>query len=351
MDKLLSIIIPTYNAEKFLDKGLTSFIMDDQEKMDRLEVLVINDGTPDNSVAVAQKYVDLYPATFQIISKENGGHGSAINTGVEHATGQYMKCVDADDWVDTEVLSHLMDILKEHSVENELDALIMSYRTYHIQNDEYEAKDVSIDGGAKGQFMGPYTMVDVMNHWDELYWGLSFHGLIYNTGFYRRLKYRLLEHVFYEDQEYATIPMSFAKKIGVIDEELYVYRIGDVNQSISCASSLKRLDHFEAVILRMGEMNHHLQQITASGREYWKTKASKFINDYYQLCLIRNPDKKQCRKRLEEFNKKLEKECPMLYKNTQKNYRVFRMMNQMHMSEKMYQEQFMPLLHSIRKLR
>lgn len=96
MDKLLSIIIPTYNAEKFLDKGLTSFIMDEQEKMDKLEVIVINDGTPDNSVAVAQKYVDQYPATFQIISKENGGHGSAINTGVEHATGQYMKCVDAD---------------------------------------------------------------------------------------------------------------------------------------------------------------------------------------------------------------------------------------------------------------
>ena len=61
MEKILSIVIPTYNAEKFLDKGLPTYILDDKEKMKKLEVLVVNDGTPDNSVAVAQKYVEQYP--------------------------------------------------------------------------------------------------------------------------------------------------------------------------------------------------------------------------------------------------------------------------------------------------
>ena len=104
MNKILSIIIPTYNAAQFLDKGLSTFIMEDKEMMDKLEVLIVNDGTKDNSVEVAQKFVDRYPNTFKIINKENGGHGSAINTGVENVTGKYFKCVDADDWVYTDAL-------------------------------------------------------------------------------------------------------------------------------------------------------------------------------------------------------------------------------------------------------
>ena len=67
MEKILSIVIPTYNAETFLDKGLPTFIMKDEKKMQQLEVLIVNDGTPDNSVQVAQKYVDQYPDTFKIV--------------------------------------------------------------------------------------------------------------------------------------------------------------------------------------------------------------------------------------------------------------------------------------------
>ena len=74
-NKLLTIIIPTYNAEQFLDKCLTSFILEDEKLFDKLEVLVINDASPDNSRAVAQKYVDKYPSVYKIVDKENGGHG------------------------------------------------------------------------------------------------------------------------------------------------------------------------------------------------------------------------------------------------------------------------------------
>ena len=81
-NKILSVIVPTYNAEKFLDKGLSSFLVDDNSILNEIEVVVVNDGTPDNSVAVAQKYVDLYPNVFRILNKKNGGHGSAINAGV-----------------------------------------------------------------------------------------------------------------------------------------------------------------------------------------------------------------------------------------------------------------------------
>ena len=93
---------------------------------------MVNDGTPDNSVAVAQKFVDWYPQTFQIVSKENGGHGSAINTGVEHVTGKYFKVVDADDCVDTAALKNTIQFLEC----NETDAIIQSFRYYDISKDD-----------------------------------------------------------------------------------------------------------------------------------------------------------------------------------------------------------------------
>ena len=141
MNKILSIIIPTYNAAQFLDKGLSTFIMEDKEMMDKLEVLIVNDGTKDNSVEVAQKFVDRYPNTFKIINKENGGHGSAINTGVENVTGKYFKCVDADDWVYTDALERTMKILEKE----DFDALIQSFITYDISKDLWEPRDIHCD--------------------------------------------------------------------------------------------------------------------------------------------------------------------------------------------------------------
>ena len=75
MEKILSVIIPTYNAEKFLDKGLTSFIVDDEKLLEKLEVIIVNDGTPDQSVTVAGRYADKYPDVLFIVNKEKGGHG------------------------------------------------------------------------------------------------------------------------------------------------------------------------------------------------------------------------------------------------------------------------------------
>ena len=238
MSKILSIIIPTYNAEKFLNKGLSSFLICrntdettayhnyvsakddrfeeidvDMNMLDKLEIIVVNDGTPDNSVSVAQRFVNWYPGTFKIINKENGGHGSAINIGVEHVSGKYFKVVDADDWADTLALKHLINSL-EHT---EADAIIQSFRYYDISKNEYRPADIKVP-----DFNREYGLNDVLNMWDDVYDGLSFHGVLYNTAFYKSLNYSLAEHVFYEDQEYATVPFSFAETIRFVEEELYV---------------------------------------------------------------------------------------------------------------------------------
>ena len=91
MSKILSVTIPTYNVEKYLKQCLDSFII--PEIIDDMEILIVNDGSTDSSPIIAKEYTEKYPDTFKLINKENGGHGSTINTGIANATGKYFKVV------------------------------------------------------------------------------------------------------------------------------------------------------------------------------------------------------------------------------------------------------------------
>ena len=96
--KILTVIVPVYNTEKYIKRCLDS--LDNKEINDKLEVLVVSDGSKDNAINIAKEYSKRLPDTFKIIEKENGGHGSTINKGLELATGKYFRVLDSDDWVD-----------------------------------------------------------------------------------------------------------------------------------------------------------------------------------------------------------------------------------------------------------
>ena len=197
----MSIIVPTYNAAQYLDKGLTSFIVD-EELMNKLEVIVVNDGTPDNSVEIASKYVAKYPDTFRILNKKNGGHGSAINAGVKAAQGRYFKVIDADDWVDEEGFPKFIRVLENVDAQ----VVVTPYQKYDISNGA--VTDMTCH---PTRFRQNYNMGQVMDQWQQICDDMHFWGVTYNTEFYRSLNYDLLEGVFYEDQEFATVPASYAK--------------------------------------------------------------------------------------------------------------------------------------------
>lgn len=110
MEKILTVVVPTYNAEKYLRDNLESFEI--PELMQDIEILIVNDGSTDHSLEIAREYAERYPDTYRVITKENGGHGSGINCGIEHALGTYFKVVDADDWVGKEAFVSLVRTLK-----------------------------------------------------------------------------------------------------------------------------------------------------------------------------------------------------------------------------------------------
>ena len=110
MPKLLTIVVPVYKVEKYINKCLDSLVLENPSLMQEYEVLIVNDGTPDHSAEMSREYVKRYPGTFRQIDKENGGHGSAWNVGLKEAKGKYLRFLDSDDWFCN--LDRLLDDLK-----------------------------------------------------------------------------------------------------------------------------------------------------------------------------------------------------------------------------------------------
>lgn len=336
-EKLLTIIIPTYNAEKFLEKCLNSFIIKDKNWLERLQIIVVDDGSPDNSKVIAEQYVDLYPDVFEVVHKENGGHGSAINVGVEHTKGKYFKVIDADDWVLTGELEKF--IKKLESLDD--DAVITDYKTIDIRTSEevyYHAYPVKVAERC--------TLKEIMLDWLSTNSCMTFHGITYKTEFYKQQNYKVKEKVFYEDQEYATVPMSYAKSIVFTGICVYVYRIGDINQSVAGQNQVKRLSHLDQVIDKILESDN----IPLEGKDYWKKKTAMVITSYYQIALLKNPDKKNGRILVERLNQRIKQKNREIYEMVGRKCKIFVLFSYIHLSNAIYDKYAPKLIHFKRKL-
>ena len=106
----VSVIVPVYNVEKFIDKCLNSLV---KQSLKEIEIIVVNDGSPDNSQKIIDKYVKKYPEKVQSFIKENGGQGSARNIGIVKAKGEYISFVDSDDWLDLDALEKMYSLAKK----------------------------------------------------------------------------------------------------------------------------------------------------------------------------------------------------------------------------------------------
>lgn len=330
--KLLSFIIPAYNSEKFLDKCISSFL--DPECLPELEVIVVNDGSKDATPEIARKYSERYPDSVRLISQENKGHGGALNTGCAAALGKYLKVIDADDWVETQNLSAFLDFLRT----TDSDVVLTHYNTYDISNGE--VKKWRTYPGAFGR---AYTFAEIMEQWKCFDRCLTFHGITYNTAFYQKKGIRLSEHIFYEDNEFATFPCCLAKSITPLDLFVYDYRIGDVQQSVSDENQLRRVGHTETVLKRMIEEYNHLPLAENDpGRDYVCKKAQGVLLSYETTVMLVEKDRAAGRKMGAEMMKLFCRELPRTGAAVQKRYCVFRMMNLLHISKAGFER----LLHS-----
>ena len=315
--KLLSFIIPSYNCRDLLGRCVESMLC--PEILDKLDIIIVNDGSSDDTAVVAQTYCDRYPDSVRLISQENKGHGGALNTGCAAATGKYLKVIDADDWVETENLPAFLAALESC----ESDVVLTHHYTCNISTGETRNWKSYPETFGK-----TLSMEQIMAQPNDFFRSLTFHGITYRTEFYRQQGMPLSEHIFYEDQEYSTVPCCSAESITCLDLFIYDYRIGDMNQSMSDANQLKRLSHSETVMDRLLR-EYEVRKLTPAGKAFFQTKIKIFVLGYLLTVLLADKDKAAGRQRAEKMMALLEEKIPEAYAMAYKQYRVFRILNRL----------------------
>jgi len=324
--KTLTLVIPAYNSEKFLDKCIPSMIS--PETLGKVEIVIINDGSTDETAVVAEKYRAMYPETVQLISQENKGHGGALNTGCAAAQGKYLKVIDADDWIVTENLPEFVDRLEQCSA----DVILTHYHTINVSTGERKSWR-----SYPAEFGKSYSFEEIMREWKNYDRCLTFHGITYRTEFYRTYGVSLSEHVFYEDHEYAAFPCCHAQSIVPLDLFVYEYRIGDVAQSVSEENQLKRIGHTEAVLKKMMDEYKRLSDVTAAQKLYVAMKIQGLLLSYMKTALLVHPKKKTGRATAKRMMELCRGQTPQVYELTMGKVRFFYGMNRLHLGQRAWE--------------
>lgn len=238
--KLLTLAVPTYNMEKYLARCLDSVLCENQ---DYLEVLVVNDGSTDNSSAIAHEYEAKYPNVIRVIDKENGNYGSCVNRAMDEATGKYFRMLDADDWCNTDALNQWLEELKtcdadmvltvseDRGEDNNLLVRMEAPQTV-VPNKVYHIKEFD------GQKLG----------YKYLYCS---HIVTYKTEILRSIGLKLDHGISYTDNEYVYFPMHHCKTVVYYDLPIYQYFIGREGQTTDSKVMAKSVNQIIQVFNRL----------------------------------------------------------------------------------------------------
>lgn len=306
--KLLSVIVPAYNAEKYIRTALDSFCM--EEILDDIEILVINDGSTDQTGAVAAEYQARFPGTFRVITKPNGGHGSGINAGILLARGKYFKVVDSDDWVDREPFCRLVDYLRD----SEADIVWSGF--YWV----YEDEKVPMDSWRKrAEMLCPFEGVEYGRTYvfdgiaEKLY--IKMHNMTIRTRILQENKIRVDEKCYYVDTEYTIFPIPHVSTAAFIDEFVYMYRIGRNGQSMSREKMQKNEENMKRVLKSLLRFYDRLGSeipCTPPKKQYIANLTARAAAGYYRIMLCQEEAHKSCM-RLSGFDSMLKKRYPDIY--------------------------------------
>ncbi|MDF2800945.1 MAG: hypothetical protein K0S61_848 [Anaerocolumna sp.] len=231
--KLLSVAIPCYNSAEYMEHAINTLLSGKEE----MDIIIVDDGSKDNTLEVAKGYEQKYPEIIRVIHQENGGHGEAVNTGLKYAEGLYFKVVDSDDWVNESALKEVLRTLRELVEDGKsLDLLIANY--------VYEKPSMN-----KHKVMDYKTALpkDKIFTWNDIMFfkqsqQIIMHAAIYRTKLLKDCGLKLPKHTFYVDNIFVYQPLPYVKTMYYLDVNLYRYFIGREDQSVNEKNMIKRID-------------------------------------------------------------------------------------------------------------
>lgn len=303
MEKILTVAVPAYNAERYLDKGLPSFLCGPLE--DKLDVIVVDDGSTDGTAQIADGYAARYPHIFRVIHKVNGGHGSGINIAVAKAAGKYFRVVDADDWVRTENMEHYLRELEQADA----DVVLTPFHTVDMSSGK--RCRYALVQAVSGKTYTPDELLPIMSKAAPWF---CIHSIAYRTDFLQGTGLRFSEGIFYEDTEYALLPFAGAAKIRTLDIDIYEYMIGNVSQSVSVQSFCKRFAQLETVFLRILSYYARHKGVHASSDAFFQARLALLLGTYEKVLLAYLPDRTFGRRRAGDIRRRAGQVDPAILK-------------------------------------
>ena len=243
--KLLTVTVPCYNSAAYMRRSIESLL----DGGERIEIIIIDDGSTDDTGKIADEYKTKYPQIVKVIHQQNGGHGEGINQGVTHAEGIYFKVVDSDDWVDKGALSTVLDGLERLEAQGGADMCVSNY--------VYEYEDGRKSKRIRYENIFPDSGQIVS--WSQtkrfsLKQYLTLHSVIFRTEILKKQNYKLPKHISYEDNLFIYVPLPEIKRICYLDADLHLYLIGREGQSVSESQLIKKAGNQRIVTEKIFEL-------------------------------------------------------------------------------------------------
>ncbi len=243
--KLLTVAIPCYNSQDYMEKCIRSLLPGGQ----RVQIIIIDDGSRDASGTIADRYAEQYPGIVNVIHQENSGHGEGINQGIEYAAGKYFKVVDSDDWVSADFVQFL-DTLEQCDRDGGIDLFVTNYYYEHADG----------KGNRSICYANALPEYRIMG-WEEtnrfrLHQLLTIHSCTFRTELLRNHTNALPMHVFYEDNLMVYQALPFVRKLYYQNIDLYRYYIGRDGQSVQRDVMTRRYEHQLLVTRKCFEVCH-----------------------------------------------------------------------------------------------
>ncbi len=308
--KSLTIAIPSYNVSQFLGETLDSLLV--CKNVDMMEVIVVNDGSKDNTEEIALGYVSKFSGNLVIISKENGGHGSTVNAALEKATGKYFSVLDGDDWVEPDAIDELLVFLND----KDEDVIITGHYRDYMDVDKHVYNSYNEERG----FVCGMDYV-----WNKRY-RFPMTDICYKTSFLRKIGFKMQHNTYYVDNEFCTIPFAYVKTICFFSKGYYHYRLGNPQQSVSNENVINKIDHHIRVFENIYEKTDG-KQLHSLNQKYVDHRLSGLAKIILRVFYTYFNDPIEGKQKGDDYYERIKKNYPRVVSDCRKRVFLFKMMN------------------------